>query len=308
MDTACLWQVCCNQILHQGGHYCSCHGFSLDRKLSSRKGLSFFPYFYNHVCEHQSAIPRDKTLKPSSLQRTGRQQDSPAVTLCRVLSPKPVILSSRPPNFKPSHPNPNSNSRNLKPSCVLLFRPRCSFLSLFSTIKFLLPGFGPTSTTWRTQPSGARRLRIPGTPSTSPELLGWVWDSGILSVWGCRLLSRRVPVLKLGSRGPGGDARSLRCVRKASAKRPQSVRKASAIVRNRSQAFAKRSRRVGHAGETNDTKIIPKRRTVVTFGLAAGERKGERREEKREKRGDRTEEKRRDKRREKRGERRGERG
>ena len=47
--------------------------------------------------------------------------------------------------------------------------------------------------------------------------------------------SRRVPVLKLGSRGPGGDARSLRCVRKAFAKRPQSVRKASA---KRPQAFA----------------------------------------------------------------------
>ena len=43
-----------------------------------------------------------------------------------------------------------------------------------------------------------------------------------------------------------------------SAKRAQSVR-------NRSQSFAKRPRRVGHAGETNDTKIVPKRRTVVTF-------------------------------------------
>ena len=39
-----------------------------------------------------------------------------------------------------------------------------------------------------------------------------------------RMRSRRVPVLKLGSGGPGGDARSLRCVRKASA----SVRKAFA--------------------------------------------------------------------------------
>ena len=39
-----------------------------------------------------------------------------------------------------------------------------------------------------------------------------------------RMRSRRVPVLKLGSRGPGGDARSLRLcsqsVRKASTKRP----------------------------------------------------------------------------------------
>ena len=56
--------------------------------------------------------------------------------------------------------------------------------------------------------------------------------------------SRRVPVLKLGSRGPGGDARSYRCVRKAS---------------------AKRSRRVGHAGESTESKIVAKRRTVVTF-------------------------------------------
>ena len=49
-----------------------------------------------------------------------------------------------------------------------------------------------------------------------------------------RMRSRRVPVLKLGSRGPGGDAVVALCsqsVRKASAKRPQSVRK-------RSQAFA----------------------------------------------------------------------
>ena len=66
--------------------------------------------------------------------------------------------------------------------------------------------------------------------------------------------SRRVPVLQLGSRGPGGDARSLRCVRKAFA----SVRKAFASVRNR-------SRRVGHAGESTEFKIVAKRRTVVTF-------------------------------------------
>ena len=45
-----------------------------------------------------------------------------------------------------------------------------------------------------------------------------------------RMRSRRVPVSRLGSRGPGGDARSLRCVRIE-----------SAIVRNR-------SRRVRHAG------------------------------------------------------------
>ena len=55
-----------------------------------------------------------------------------------------------------------------------------------------------------------------------------------------RMLRRRVPVLRLGSRGPGGDARSLRLC-------PQ----APAIIRNR-------SRRVG------GTKIVAKRRTVVT--------------------------------------------
>ena len=47
-----------------------------------------------------------------------------------------------------------------------------------------------------------------------------------------------------------------------SAKRPQAFAKrsqASASVRT------KRSRRVGHAGKTNETKIVAKRRTVVSF-------------------------------------------
>ena len=101
--------------------------------------------------------------------------------------------------------------------------------------------------------------------------------------------SKRVPVLKLGSRGPWRRREVVELC-------PQSVRKAFASVRNRSQSFAKRPRRVGHAGETNDTKIVPKRRmsslfmfritkvstvtriggvvvakprTVVTFGLVA---------------------------------------
>ena len=75
--------------------------------------------------------------------------------------------------------------------------------------------------------------------------------------------SRRVPVLRLGSRGPGGDARSLRLCPQAFAivrKRPQSF----AIVRKRPQSFASvrsRSQCVGLAGET---KIVAKRRTVVT--------------------------------------------
>ena len=66
-----------------------------------------------------------------------------------------------------------------------------------------------------------------------------------------RMRSRRVPVLRLGSRGPGGDARSLRLCSQSVRKRSQS----SASVRNR-------SRRVAHAGEA---KIVAKRRTVVTF-------------------------------------------
>ena len=66
-----------------------------------------------------------------------------------------------------------------------------------------------------------------------------------------RMRSRRVPVLKLGSRHPGGDAKSLRCVRKAFAKRSQSVRK--------------RPRR----GETKETKIVAKCRTVVTFYVSS---------------------------------------
>ena len=66
--------------------------------------------------------------------------------------------------------------------------------------------------------------------------------------------SRRVPVLRLGSRGPGGDARSLRLWTQA-----------SAIVRKHPQSFAsvrKRLQGVGHAGETQ---IAAKRRIVVTF-------------------------------------------
>ena len=49
--------------------------------------------------------------------------------------------------------------------------------------------------------------------------------------------SRRVPVLKLGSRGPGGDAGSLRLCSQAFAI-VRNCPQASAIVRNRSQASA----------------------------------------------------------------------
>ena len=90
-----------------------------------------------------------------------------------------------------------------------------------------------------------------------------------------------------------------------------------ASVRKRPQAFAKgrTCRRDENRRETQNCRhflrfilqkcqqsqgsgvLVAKRRTVVTFGLASGERKGERREEKREmrgeKRGERREEKRR---------------
>ena len=62
------------------------------------------------------------------------------------------------------------------------------------------------------------------------------------------LRSRRVPVLKLGSRGPGGDARSLRLC-------PQ----AFASVRNRPQSFAI------VRGASDLPERLAKRRTVVTF-------------------------------------------
>ena len=115
-----------------------------------------------------------------------------------------------------------------------------------------------------------------------------------------RMRSRRVPVLRLGSRGPGSDARSLRCVRKASA----SVRKRSqafASVRKCSQASAKRPQSVPGVSDLCRTcrrrkssrnaelsslfsfritkvstvtgiggVVFAKRRTVVTFGLASG--------------------------------------
>ena len=90
----------------------------------------------------------------------------------------------------------------------------------------------------------------------------WARACWSLLVWGCilwmpmvvpefsRMRSRRVPVLRLGSRGPGGDARSLRCVRKAFARRSQSVR-------SRSQSFAegrtcRRVHRVQNRRETQN--------------------------------------------------------
>ena len=115
--------------------------------------------------------------------------------------------------------------------------------------------------------------------------------------WGfSRRRSRRVPVLKLGSRGPGGDARSLRCVRKAFAsvrKASASVRKASASVRKASASVRggsdmpdrrkrrKSSRNVGLSSlftfgltKVSTVKgiggvVVANRRTVVTFGLVS---------------------------------------
>ena len=113
------------------------------------------------------------------------------------------------------------------------------------------------------------------------------------------MLRRRVPVLKLGSRGPGGDARSLRLWTQASVsvrklrKRPQ----ASASVGKRSQAFAsvrgvldmpekRKSPRNAELSSLLDSScvfasqkcqqsgirggVVAKRRNVVTFGLVSG--------------------------------------
>ena len=45
------------------------------------------------------------------------------------------------------------------------------------------------------------------------------------------MLRRRVPVLRLGSRGPGGDQKSVSAsVRQASGKRPASVRECRAVL------------------------------------------------------------------------------
>ena len=64
--------------------------------------------------------------------------------------------------------------------------------------------------------------------------------------------SRRVPVLRLGSRGPGGDARSLRLC--------------SPSVRKRPQALGPKVSTVTGIGGV----VVAKRRTVVTFGLVSG--------------------------------------
>ena len=128
-----------------------------------------------------------------------------------------------------------------------------------------------------------------------------------------RMRSRRVPVLKLGSRGPGGDTRSLRLCSQASA----SVRGVSDLCRTRkssrntelSSLFTFRITKVstitgiggvvvakprtvvnfGLVSRLRVSKVstitgiggvvVSKLRTVVTFGFAPGERKGERRKE-----------------------------
>ena len=122
-------------------------------------------------------------------------------------------------------------------------------------------------------------------------------------VYFSRMRSRRVPVLRLGSRGPGGDARSLRLCSPSVRKRPRafaSVRKrpqAFASVRKRLQASAsvgecRASSGIANRRETQNCRhflrfSVPKvstvtgigggvvakrrcRRTVVTFGLVPG--------------------------------------
>ena len=85
-----------------------------------------------------------------------------------------------------------------------------------------------------------------------------VWGCGVLQYFYSRMRSRRVPVLRLGSRGPGGDARSLRLC--------------SPSVRKRPQAFAsvcKRPRVSESVAHRREPQIVAKRRTVVTFGLVS---------------------------------------
>ena len=106
--------------------------------------------------------------------------------------------------------------------------------------------------------------------------------------------SRRVPVLKLGS-SPGGDARSLRCVRKAFAsvrkrpqtsasvrKRPQSVRGGSDMPERQTTRKSSRNAKLSSLFTSRITKVstvtgiggvvVAKPRTVLTFGLVSGRR------------------------------------
>ena len=109
------------------------------------------------------------------------------------------------------------------------------------------------------------------------------WPLGYLNILPySRMRSRRVPVLKLGSRGPGGDARSLRCA----AKRSQSVRKVFASVRKRSRRDMPERRKSSRNVELSSlftfrlTKVstvtgirgvvVAKPRTVVIFELVSG--------------------------------------
>ena len=175
-----------------------------------------------------------------------------------------------------------------------------------------------------------------------------------------QMRSSRVPVLRLGSRGPGGDARSLRLCPPSVRKRSQAFAEGrtcrncrhfwTRLVSSRLESVNSHRDRGGPGRETQNCLfasqkcqqsqgsggswsrnaelsslfdsprvfasqkcqqsqgsggvLVAKRRTVVTFGLASGERQGERREEKRYMRGERQEERReeREERREKRGE------
>ena len=80
------------------------------------------------------------------------------------------------------------------------------------------------------------------------------------------MLRRGIPVLRLGSRGPAGDQKSLRLCSQASARASASACECRACV-----AVAKRkpSRKCGV--------LVVKRRIVVTFGRGSG--RGERTEE-----------------------------
>ena len=94
--------------------------------------------------------------------------------------------------------------------------------------------------------------------------------------------SRRVPVLKLGSRGPGRDARPLRLCSQSVRKRSQSVRGGSDMPERRTRRKSSRNAELSSLFTFRITKVstvtgiggvvVAKRRTVVTFGLVSGVR------------------------------------
>ena len=92
--------------------------------------------------------------------------------------------------------------------------------------------------------------------------------------------SRRVPVLRLGSRGPGGDARSLRLCSPSVRKRPQAFasvgecRSSSGVANRRETQNCRHfwtrlasSRPKSVNSHRDRGVVVAKPRTVVTFGV-----------------------------------------